>query len=111
MMASGSELYEAMKSSMKASPISNSSLRDRRFSRRVIVGWEARSIPSGADRPSGTHLQDSVAAQPVAVVGILKAGHYLVYPLAEHLRLAVYHHRLPARIFDAGFDAFDDAVR
>ena len=32
-------------------------------------------------------------------------------PLAEHLRLAVYHHRFPARIFDTGFDAFDDAVR
>lgn len=52
MMESGSELYEAMKSSMKASPISNSSLRDRRFSRRVIVGWEAKSIPSEADRPA-----------------------------------------------------------
>ena len=52
MMESGSELYEAMKSSMKASPISNSSLRDRRFSRRVIVGWEARSISSEADRPA-----------------------------------------------------------
>ena len=45
-------------------------------------------------------MQDSVAAEPVAVVGILKAGHYLVYPLAEHLRLAVYHHRLPAGILD-----------
>lgn len=41
-----------MKSSMKDSPISNSSLRDRRFSRRVIVGWEARSISSEADRPA-----------------------------------------------------------
>ena len=74
MMESGSDSYEAMKSSMKASPISNSSLRDRRFSRRVIVGWEARSISSEADR------------------------------------LAVYHHRFPARIFDAGFDAFYDAA-
>ena len=49
---SGTESYEAMKSSMKASPISNSSLRDRRFSRRVIVGWEARSISSEADLPA-----------------------------------------------------------
>lgn len=52
MMESGSVLYEAMKSSMKASQISNSSLLDRRFSRRVIVGWEARSISSETDRPA-----------------------------------------------------------
>lgn len=46
----------------------------------------------------------------IRVIGILKAGYYLVYLLAEHLRLAVYHHGFMARIFDAGFDAFDDAV-
>ena len=55
-------------------------------------------------------MQDYVAAESVAVVGILEAGHYLVYPLAEHFRLAVYHHRFPARIFDAGFDALYDAA-
>ena len=41
---------------------------------------------------------------------LLEAGLYLVYPLAEHLRLAVYHQRLPAGIVDAGFDALYDAA-
>ena len=31
----------------------------------------------------------SVTTKPVVVVGILKAGYYLVYPLAEHLGLVV----------------------
>ena len=51
-----------------------------------------------------------MTAVDVAVVGILEAGHYLVYPLAEHLRLTVYHHRLPAGLFDAGLDTFDNAA-
>ena len=71
------------------------------------LGSKVNLVRSG---PSGTHLQDSVAAESVAVVGILEAGHYLVYPLAEHFRLAVCHHRFPARIFDAGFDAFYDVA-
>lgn len=61
-------------------------------------------------RPAGTHLQDTVTTEPVAIVGIFEAGHYLVYSLAEHFRLAVYNHRFPAGGFDAGFDAFYDAA-
>lgn len=30
-----------------------------------------------------------VTTEPVAIVGIFEAGHYLVYSLAEHFRLAV----------------------
>ena len=61
-------------------------------------------------RPAGTHLQDTVTTEPVAIVGIFEAGHYLVYSLAEHFRLAVYNHRLPAGVFDTGFNAFYDAA-
>ena len=61
-------------------------------------------------RPAGTHLQDTVTTEPVAIVGIFEAGHYLVYSLAGHFRLAVYNHRFPARVFDTGFDAFYDAA-
>ena len=60
---------------MKSSPISNSSLRDRRFSRRVIVGWEAKSISSEADRqahifriPSRHSLSQSSASSKPAII-------------------------------------------
>lgn len=59
----------------------------------------------------GTRSNYGQAREGIRILeSVSEAGHYLVYPLAEHFRLTVHYHRLPAWIFDTGFDAFNDAA-
>ena len=91
--------------------MSNSSLRDRRFSKRIIVGWDARSVSSEAGLPA--HIfripspqslsQSSASSKPTII--------YLIYRLSEHPCLTMHDHWLIAGILDAGFNAFYDAAR
>ena len=89
-IAAGGLGKERQKISTRAAVMRATSLREGAFSRRLMVGWEQRSRPLSGARPTAS-LKRGIAAQGVAVVGILISAGDREHAEAKHRRQRVDH--------------------
>ena len=88
------------KMSTRAAVMRATSMRDGAFSSRLMVGWEHRSRPLSGARPTAS-LNEGIAAQGVAVVGILISAGDREHAEAKHRRQRVDHPLRVAPLPDA----------